>query len=349
MADPRFYSAQQGLSLFAALEDGPAHETPHGDLNISGAATLETAGPGDVSFLTANKQYHAAAQHTRAGAVFVVPEAADWLPQNCLRVICDKPAWLMNHVVARLYPDILTHPAGSWLQAIAEDARIDPSAEIGAGAVIGAGASIGPRTVIGANATIGAGVQIGADCKIFPSATVLYALLGDRVYVLSGASIGADGFGLLVGERHQKVYHLGRVILQNDVEIGANSTVDRGTYGDTVVGEGSKIDNLVQIAHNCQIGRHVRISGCSGLAGSCIIEDYAVLGGAAGVGDGIRVGEGAMIGAKSGVLKDVPKGAFYSGNPARPLKEWRREQAFIRRLIKKADKERSGEMGRDDA
>ncbi len=342
MADPRFYPAQQGLRL-SQLLDGVAEKlSAPADPVISGAAALEAAQLGEVSFLTANKRYRAVGEKTQAEVVFVQPGAEAWLPKDCIQVVCQEPARVMNHVVARLYPQLVTHPAGLAPTAIAPDADVHPTTEIGSGVVIGAGASIGARTVIGANSVIGPGVQIGADCQIFPSATIQYALLGDRVYIAPGARIGADGFGLLIGKTHLKVYHIGRVILQSDVEIGANTCVDRGTYGDTVIGEGSKIDNLVQIAHNCQIGRHVRISGGSGLAGSVVIKDYVVLGGAAGVGDGVTIGEGAMIAAKSAVLGIVPDGAFYGGHPARPLKEWQRERAFVRRLVKKADAVRVG-------
>jgi UDP-3-O-[3-hydroxymyristoyl] glucosamine N-acyltransferase len=203
--------------------------------------------------------------------------------------------------------------------------------------VIGPGAEIGSGTVIGAGATIGAKVCIGRDCAIGPNATITHALIGDRVIIHPGCAIGQDGFGFVRGPRGaEKVPQVGRVIIQDEVEIGANSTVDRGAIRDTVIGEGTKIDNMVHIAHNVSIGRHCLLAGQVGISGSSTVEDGVIMGGQAGVADHLTVGTGAMLGAKAGVMSDVPPGARWAGYPARSGKQWLREVATLERLARKS-------------
>jgi UDP-3-O-[3-hydroxymyristoyl] glucosamine N-acyltransferase len=208
---------------------------------------------------------------------------------------------------------------------------VDPAAVIGAGAEVGCG------TVIGAGAVIGAHVRIGRDCAIGARASIMHALVGDRVIIHPGCAIGQDGFGFVRGPRGaHKVPQVGRVIIQDDVEIGANSTIDRGAIRDTVIGEGTKIDNLVQIAHNVSIGRHCLLAAQVGISGSSTVEDGVIMGGQAGVADHLTIGAGAMLGAKAGVMRDVPPGTRWGGYPARPGKQWLREVATLERLARQS-------------
>jgi UDP-3-O-[3-hydroxymyristoyl] glucosamine N-acyltransferase len=219
------------------------------------------------------------------------------------------------------------------------EARLEDGVEVDPGAVIGPRAEIGAGTVIGANAVIGADVRIGRDCAVGPGASVLHALIGDRVVIHPGARIGQDGFGYVPGENgHLKVPQVGRVIVQDEVEIGAGSTIDRGAGRDTMIGEGTKIDNLVQIAHNVTIGRHCIIVAQTGISGSCTLGDHVMLGGQVGLADHITIGEGAQIAASSGVMHDVPAGVQWAGTPAKPILELFRELTTLKRLAARPSK-----------
>jgi UDP-3-O-[3-hydroxymyristoyl] glucosamine N-acyltransferase len=220
-------------------------------------------------------------------------------------------------------PAATVHPSAR----LASDAIVDPGVVIGPRVVIGAG------TVIGANAVIGADVHIGQECSIGPGSTIIHAVIGDKVICHPGCHIGQDGFRYLPGkDGHVKVPQIGRVIIQNDVEIGAGSTIDRGGIGDTVIGEGTKIDNLVHIAHNVRVGRHCIIAGQCGLAGSVTMGNHVMLGGQVGVADHLAVGDAAMIGAKSGVVSDIPAGEKWMGYPAWPGRAFLRGMTSLRKF-----------------
>jgi UDP-3-O-[3-hydroxymyristoyl] glucosamine N-acyltransferase len=225
----------------------------------------------------------------------------------------------------------------------AASAQIDPTARLEAGvivdplAVIGARAEIGTGTLIGPGAVIGPDVRIGRECAVGAHASILHALLGDRVIIHPGVRIGQDGFGFLPSPRgHQKIPQTRRAIIQDDVEIGANSTIDRGATRDTVIGEGTKIDNLVQIGHNVSIGRHCLIVSQVGISGSVTVGDFAVLAGQVGVADHVTIGEGAVLGARAGVMSNVPAGARWGGFPAESAIDWKRGQAIVRRLVRRS-------------
>jgi UDP-3-O-[3-hydroxymyristoyl] glucosamine N-acyltransferase len=203
------------------------------------------------------------------------------------------------------------------------------------GAAIGAEAEIGTGTVVGANAVIGAKVRIGRNCSIGPNASIAHALIGDRVILHAGCLIGQDGFGfVMVAGGHHKIPQIGRVIIQDDVEIGAGTTIDRGGLRDTVIGEGTKIDNQVQVGHNVSIGRHCILVAQVGIAGSAVIEDYVMLGGQAGVADSLTVGEGAKIGAKTGVHTNIPAGETWLGAPAMRARDFWRAMAVLQSAAK---------------
>jgi UDP-3-O-[3-hydroxymyristoyl] glucosamine N-acyltransferase len=219
-------------------------------------------------------------------------------------------------------------------------ARLEDGVRIDPGAVVGPGAEIGSGTVLGPNAVIGPNVRIGRDCSIGAGATLTHALVGNRVIVHPGARIGQDGFGFAMGAGgHIKVPQVGRVIIQDDVEIGANTTIDRGASRDTVVGEGTKIDNLVQIAHNVVIGRHCVIVSGVGISGSTTLEDYVVLGGQVGVVGHLRIGMGSQIAGSSNVNRDVPPGSRWGGTPAKPVRTWFREMTTLARLAERGGKD----------
>ena len=225
------------------------------------------------------------------------------------------------------------------MQAIHPSARIASDAVIAPGAVVGAGADIGARTHIGPNAVIGAGVVIGADGRIGAGASVRHALIGDRVKILANAVIGEAGFGATASaEGVIDIPQLGRVIIGHDVTIGACTTVDRGALGDTVLGDQVKVDNLVQIAHNCQIGRGTAMAAHTGISGSVTIGQYVQLAGRAGVADHVTIGDQARIGAASGVMESVPAGETWAGYPAKPIRQWLRETVTLSKLAKPGQK-----------
>ena len=236
----------------------------------------------------------------------------------------------------------LFFPDAGFPKVAGTGAPIDPSARIEEGAVIEAGAIVGPEAQIGrgtriaAGAVVGFRVAIGRDCFVGPGASITHALIGNRVIIHAGARIGQDGFGFAMGPGgHYKVRQIGRVIVQDDVEIGANTCIDRGALKDTVIGEGSKIDNLVQIAHNVVIGRHCVIAAQTGISGSTVLEDFVAMGGQCGTVGHIRIGMGAQIAAQSGVHCDIPRGQVWGGYPAKPIMSWKREAAMLKRLARR--------------
>jgi UDP-3-O-[3-hydroxymyristoyl] glucosamine N-acyltransferase len=344
MSAPFFFKRSGGLTLreIATLVGGEPRDGADLERRISGIGPLDRAGPNDISFLDGSK-YVLQAATTVAGACLTTPRFVDALPGHVSVLTVREPYRAFVEVARTLFPDSLRPSSLFEANGVAAGAHVHPSARlengvtVDPGAVIGAGAEIGSGTVIGAGAAIGVKVRIGRDCAIGPNATIMHALIGDRVIIHPGCAIGQDGFGYVRGPRGaHKVPQVGRVIIQDDVEIGANSAVDRGAIRDTVIGEGSKIDNMVQIAHNVSIGRHCLFAGQSGISGSTMVEDGVIMGGQAGVADHLTVGAGAMIGAKAGVFTDVLPGARWSGYPARSGKQWLREVVTLERLARES-------------
>lgn len=302
-------------------------------LPLVGVASLDHAGPAQLGFLTSAK-YLTQAAASRAGAL-IVPEAlAEAVPQACIAVA--NPHVAFARAAAMLHAD--TPVSGEGIHAgasIAEDAFIGPDVHVDAGAVVGAGAVIGARSRIGALSVIGPGARIGEDCLLHARSTVLHGcIIGDRVVLHPGSVIGADGFGLAWdGDHWVKVPQVGRVVIGNDVEIGANTTIDRGALDDTIIEDGVKLDNLIQIAHNCRIGRHTAIAGCAGIAGSTRIGAYCQIGGAAMIVGHIEICDRVTVSGGSLVAKDIREpGTYTSVLPLMPHRDWLRNAAHLRHL-----------------
>jgi len=336
MADPRFYDNHGPIALAELASAIGAELVNAGSAGpIRDVADVSAVRAGELCYLV-KRPLIAVLADKRDAVVLTTPVFAAECAALGLAVLQHTdPLAAFAKVAHTLYPS-----AGRALGPTGSD-RVDRSAKLGQGvtieqgAVIGAHADIGDNTYIAANAVIGRGVCIGRDGFIGPNASILYALLGDRVIVHGGVRIGTDGFGYASGAAgHVKLPQLGRVIVQDDVEIGANSCIDRGALGDTTIGEGTKIDNLVQIGHNDTIGRRVILVSQVGLSGSVSIGDWAVLGGKVGVADHIDIGRGTRVAAKAGVSRDLAAGQDYAGFPAQPAAQWRREVATLRRLTK---------------
>jgi UDP-3-O-[3-hydroxymyristoyl] glucosamine N-acyltransferase len=346
MADPRFFENLGPFSLAQICErSGIAVPSgADGAQLVHDLADLAGACDRHLTFFSGTFAQREAFVASRAG-VCLVPDKGKRPDAPAGMVVLAAPSVSMAFAaIAELfYPQ---HSQPRWPQGgdIADDARIGKDVELAPHVVIGAGAEIGDGTRLGPGCVIGPGVAIGAHCEIGAHVSISHAYVGDRVTILPGARIGQPGFGFAsAGTGFAKIPQLGRVIVQDDVEIGACTTIDRGALGDTVIGEGSKLDNLIMIAHNCRIGRHCAIAGQVGLAGSVVLEDGVILAGQVGLGDHTRVGAGARMGARSGTGSSIflEGGVDYGGAPAKPVREWAREIHALARLAKqrKQDKD----------
>lgn len=331
----RFFQRSGPFTLARIAEATRCAPAGDPDASFQSVAPLQTAGPNEVSFLD-NKRYLPQLIATRAGAVLVHPDHAAQVPDGTVALVTTEPYLAWAWAAALFFPMPSAHPGIHPSAVIDPDATIDATAELGPLCVIGAHVVIGPRCRIAPGAVIGEGVTMGADCRIGANASVSHAILGNRVYVYPGARVGQEGFGFAPGPAgFVTVPQLGRVILEDDVELGANSTIDRGSTQDSVIGAGSRIDNLVQLGHNVRLGRCCVVVAQAGISGSTILEDFVVIAAQAGLTGHLRIGTKARIGAQAGVMRDVATGAEVVGSPAIPVREFFRNFAVLKRLAQR--------------
>ena len=311
------------------------------DRTVGGLASLDEAGPSHLTFFD-NPGYVDQLAATRAGACIVNSRFEANVPAHVAVLRATHPFRAFVQVARELHQEALRPQSWFGGEDIAPSAIIDPNARLEDGviveplAVIGAEVEIGAGTIVGAGAVIGAGVRIGRDCNIGARTSIQCALIGNNVLIHPGCSIGQDGYGFVFfgPEGHLKVPHTGRVVIQNDVEIGAGTTIDRGSVRDTAIGEGSKIDNQVQIGHNVTIGRHCLLAAQIGLAGSLTIGDNVALGAKVGINSHLKIGDGAQVTAMSAVKDDIPANGRWGGHFAKPTKQWFREIVAVERLAR---------------
>lgn len=331
----RFFQRSGPYPLALVTETAGGTSNSQHELVLHGVAPLQTAGPAQVSFLD-NRRYAPLLDTTQAGAVIVHPDMQSHVPEGAIAIVTQNPYAGWARVAALFHPAPSPSPGIHPTAIVDETASVDPTAELGPGCVIEACAEIGPGCRIGPFAVIGSGVVLGRDCRVGAHASISHALLGDRVYIYPGARIGQEGFGFAVTKAgFLTVPQLGRVLLHDDVEVGANSTVDRGSAGDTIIGAGSRLDNLVQIGHNVVLGRCCIIVAQVGISGSTVLGDFVQVGGQAAMAGHLHVGDGAQIGAQAGVISDVEPGAQMLGSPAQPSRDFFRQVALLKKLMPK--------------
>jgi UDP-3-O-[3-hydroxymyristoyl] glucosamine N-acyltransferase len=343
MPDSRFFhnSGSLTLSAIASLTGATlttrGGQAPDGERVFGDVASLEQAGKDDVGFLD-NVKYLDAFAKSKAGACFVRPQYVSRAPEGMALLVTPEPYFAHALTASRFYPERETQPVISPQAIVAASATIGKDVTIAPGAIIGENVSLGAHCSIGAYTVIGDGVMIGDHGRIGAHCTVSHAIIGQRIIVHRGVHIGQDGFGFAPGPQGiLKVPQLGRVLIGDDVEIGSGTCIDRGAGPDTVIGNHTKIDNLVQIGHNVRIGNYVLIAAQCGISGSTQVGGGVMLGGQVGLAGHLSVGKGAKIAAQSGVMTDVPDGETYGGSPAVPIRDWHRSSVVMAQLIKKKE------------
>jgi UDP-3-O-[3-hydroxymyristoyl] glucosamine N-acyltransferase len=339
MADPRFFDRAGPFSLdaLAALSGATLREPTDGERLFVDVAPLETAGPEDLTFLD-NRKYLDAFAGSRAGAAFIHERAIGKAPAGMALLIARDPYKAFARAAQAFYPPRPVAPRRAPSAIIDPAAIVPPDCDIADHVVIEAGARLGARCQIGPNTVIAAEVELGEDCRVGANVTLSHCVIGARVVLHPGVRIGQAGFGFAPdAEGPVKIPQLGRVIVGDDVDIGANTTIDRGSGHDTVIGPGTMIDNLVQIGHNVVLGRGCILAGLVGISGSTRVGDFVMIGGQAGFAGHLKIGSGARIAAQSGVMRDVAPGETVCGVPAVPLTSFMRQVAILQRLAKKKD------------
>jgi UDP-3-O-[3-hydroxymyristoyl] glucosamine N-acyltransferase len=352
MAQPTFLEQPPSSTLaeIAALTQADLVDPSRGSQQVRGLASLDEAGPMHLTFFD-NLKYAKQLASTKAGACLVSARFEPQVPAHVAILRATQPFREFVKIARELYSSALRPQSWFGNDTIAPSAIIDTSAHLEDGvivdplAVIGPNVEIGAGTVIGAGAVIGANVRIGRDCNVGARTAIQFALLGNNVLIHPGCSIGQDGYGFIFfgPDGHLKVPQTGRVLIQNDVEIGAGTTIDRGSLRDTVIGEGTKIDNQVQIGHNVTIGRHCLLAAQIGLAGSLTIGDNVALGAKVGINNHLHIGDGAQVTAMSAVKDDIPAGGRWGGHFAKPTRQWFREIVALERLVRDSSADSKGE------
>jgi UDP-3-O-[3-hydroxymyristoyl] glucosamine N-acyltransferase len=341
MADPRFFARVGPFSLesVAELSGARLRDPAHAERLVADVAPLESAGPEDLTFLD-NSKYLEAFSRSRAGAAFVDEHLVERAPSGMALLVTGEPYKAFARAAQAFYPPKPVQPRR------AASAIIDPSAVVPADCdireyvVIEAEVRLGARCRIGPNTVIAEGVELGEDCQVGANVTLSHCRIGARVVLHPGVRVGQPGFGFAPDpNRPIKVPQLGRVIIGDDVDIGANTTIDRGSGHDTVIGPGTMIDNLVQIGHNVVLGRGCILAGQVGISGSTKLGDFVMAGGQAGLAGHLTIGSGARIAAKAGLMRDVGPGATVAGAPAVSITAWMRQVAILQRLARKKDGE----------
>lgn len=340
MADPRFFTVAGPFSVaeIARRTGAAIGGAGHAERLLHDVAPLDAGGPEHLTFFD-NRKYLKAFRQTTAGAAFVHPDAAGDAPQGLTLLLTSQPYLAYAVAAQAFYPDPPPTPGIAATAAVAPTARLGEGAAVDDHAVIGAYVEIGKRCHVGANSTIGPGCVLGDDVRIGANVTVSHSLIGSRVRLYPGVRLGQDGFGFAPDPTgHTKVPQLGRVIVEDDVEIGANTTIDRGAGPDTVIGAGTMIDNLVQIGHNVRIGRGCVLVSQVGVSGSTRLGDHVMVGGQGGLVGHLTIGDGARIAAQAGVMRDIPPGVTVAGSPAVPINEHFRQVTILHRLATKKGK-----------
>ena len=343
MVQSSFFSRGDGVTLrhLAEASGAELRQCDDPERRVFGIASLGEAGPDDVSFFD-NRRYQVDLGTSAAACIIVKPKFLDLVPTTTPVLVARSVMPVFAMVGRELFPAAVAVSSAIGAVGVSPKAVIDPTARLEANvtvepfAVIGGDVEIGRGTVIGAHAVIGNGCRIGRDCQIGAGVNIIHSLVGNNVTIHSGARLGQDGFGYVPGPNGlMKAVQIGRVIIQDEVEIGANTTIDRGAIRDTVIGEGTKIDNQVQIAHNTSIGRHCAIAAQVGISGSVVIGDGVMMGGQSGVNSHTTVGEGAQIAGTASVATHVPARGRWGGTPAKPIRQWFRELTALSEFARK--------------
>ncbi len=337
MIDNRFYKNNGPYSLKQICEicSASLQDESKSEVMINDMGSIFNGTEGEISFFFDKKKKESAAQ-IKTTACVTTKELAGFLPENVIVLISENPHESFIKLNRTMYSEIMPEPQISDKAVIAKTAKIGQNCYIGACAVIGENVEIGDNCYLEPNCVIADGCKLGNNCRVGSCANIMHAIIGNNVYIYGGARIGWDGFGFqTVAGQHKRIPQLGRVIIGNDVEIGANSCIDRGALDDTIIGDGVRIDNLVQVAHNDVLGRGCILVAQVGIAGSCTFGDYVVAGGQVGFADHLNIGSMAQIGAQSGVMRDVEPGASLMGSPAIGFRDFMKQTACVQKLWKK--------------